>query len=111
MPRAKLKPTEEQRRQVRSLSALGVEPYDIARYFHVSEKTLRKYYKDEIFRGPLEANAKVAQSLFEMATAGESALASIFWSKARAGWCEKQGRDVQPAVVPDFIVALDKKAA
>jgi len=111
MPRKKLKPTAEQRLRVKSLAAVGIKPKDIARYIEVSEKTLLKYYAKEIFRGPLEANAKVAQSLFDMATDGETPVASIYWSKARGGWCEKQGGNVQPAAAPDFVVALDKKAA
>jgi hypothetical protein len=43
MPRVILTPTEEDRRKVRTLSACGTEPDDIARYIGVSEKTLQKY--------------------------------------------------------------------
>ncbi len=110
MPRAKLNPTDEQRRQVKSLAAYATEPRDIARYFHISEKTLLKYYRDELFRGPLEANAKVGQTLFEMATRGTMPAPTMFWSKTRCGWSEKRGGDSQPAAVPDFVVALEKKA-
>jgi len=111
MPRKQLKPTEEQRRQVKLLAAVGTPSHDIARYWGVSEKTLSKYYRQELFRGPLEANAKVGQSLYEMATDRKTPVATIYWSKARCGWSEKQGGDVQPATVPDFVVALEKKAA
>ncbi len=110
MPRKKLKPTEEQRRRVKSMAAYGTPPHDIARYLGVSEKTLLKYYGKEIFQGPLEANAKVGQSLYEMATDRKTPLATIYWTKARGGWSEKEGGDVQPAAVPDFVVALEKKA-
>ena len=111
MPRKKLKPTKEQRLQVKSLAAVGTKPHDIARHAGVSEKTLLKYYKDELFRGPLEANAKVGKTLLEMACSGEKPLASIYWSKARSGWKENQGGDAQPEAIPDFVVALEKKAA
>ena len=37
----------------------------------------------------VEANLKVAQSLFQMATNGKNVAAAIFWMKARAGWREK----------------------
>ena len=40
-------------------------------------------------RGALEANAKVAQSLFQMATQGQNVAAAIFWMKVRGGWSEK----------------------
>jgi hypothetical protein len=111
MPRKKLKPTDEQRLRVKSMAAYGTPTHDIARYCDVSEKTLLKYYGKEIFRGPLEANAKVGQSLLEMATNGKTPVASIYWSKARGGWSENQGGDAQPAAVPDFVVALEKLAA
>jgi len=89
MPRKKLKPTEEQRLHVKSMAAFGTPSHDIARYLGVSEKTLLKYYGKEIFRGPLEANAKVGQSLLKMATDGETTAATIYWTKARGGWSEK----------------------
>jgi hypothetical protein len=63
MPRVKLTPTEEQRRTVRSFSAYGVEPDDIAKYIGVSEKTLQKYYGKDIFRARVEANLKVGKAL------------------------------------------------
>ena len=109
MPRKKLKPTEEQRLQVKSMAAFGTPTRDIARYLGVSEKTLLKYYGQEIFRGPVEANAKVGQSLLKMATDGKIPVATIYWTKARGRWSEKQGGDIQPAAVPDFVVALEKR--
>ena len=36
-----------------------------------------------------QATAKVAQSLFHMATVDKNVAAAIFWMKARAGWREK----------------------
>jgi hypothetical protein len=111
VPRKKLKPTEEQRRHVKTLSAVGIKPDDLARYFGVSEKTLAKYYREELFRGPLEANAKVGKALLEMSCNGHQPAASIYWSKARGGWREGQGGDAPPAVIPDFVVAREKKAA
>jgi hypothetical protein len=108
MPRAKLKPSDEQRRQVKSLAAVGIEPRDIACYFGVSENTLLKYYRNELFRGPLEANANVGKALLDMSTNGHEPVATIYWSKARCGWHE-QDRDNRPAATPDFVVALEKK--
>jgi hypothetical protein len=50
---------------------------------------LRRHYRKELDRGAVEATAKVAQSLFQMATVDKSVAAAIFWMKARAGWREK----------------------
>ena len=83
-------PTEDQRRTVRALSGYGVPQDGIAIHIGVDPKTLRKHFRDELDRGSVEATAKVAQSLFNMATQGNNVAAAIFWMKARAGWREKQ---------------------
>ena len=86
---AGLEPTDEQRRLVRALAGFGVPQDDIARHLDVDPKTLRKHFRPDIDRGALEANAKVAQSLFQMATQGGNVAAAIFWMKVRGGWSER----------------------
>jgi hypothetical protein len=83
-------PTDEQRRTVRAMSGFGVPQPDIALHLGIDPKTLRKYFRDDLSRGSIEATTKVAQSLFNMATKGNNVAAAIFWMKARAGWREKQ---------------------
>ncbi len=82
-------PTEEQRRTVRAMSGFGIPQEDIATLLDLDPKTLRKHYRRELDRGSIEATAKVAQSLFNMATVDKNVAAAIFWMKARAGWREK----------------------
>jgi hypothetical protein len=82
-------PTDEQRRTVRTMAGFGVPHEDIATFLGIDAKTLRKHFRAELDRGTVEANAKVAQSLFQMATQGKNVAAAIFWMKARAGWREK----------------------
>jgi hypothetical protein len=84
------RPTEEQRRTVRAMSGYGIPQEDIATFFDIDAKTLRKHFRNEIDKGSIEATSKVAQSLFRMATEGKNVAAAIFWMKARAGWREKQ---------------------
>lgn len=95
---AAYEPTEERRRLVSALSGFGVPQEDIATHIGIDAKTLRKHYREELDRGMVEANAKVAQSLFRMATQGNNVAAAIFWMKARAGWREKQ--TVEHSVAP-----------
>jgi predicted ArsR family transcriptional regulator len=82
-------PSEDQRRTVKAMAGFGVPQDDIANYLDIDAKTLRKHFRRELDGGTLEANAKVAQSLFNMATSGRNVAAAIFWMKARAGWREK----------------------
>ena len=64
----------------------------------VDPKTLRKHFRRELSRGSVEATAKVAQTLFHMATVDKNVGAAIFWMKARAGWREKHEVVVLPKV-------------
>lgn len=82
-------PTPDQRRTVKTMAGFGIPHTDIAPFIGIDTKTLRKHFREELDRGMTEANAKVAQSLFLMATQGKNVAAAIFWMKARAGWREK----------------------
>ena len=72
------------------MSGFGIPQPDIAIHLGIDPKSLRKHFREELDRGSIEATAKVAQSLFNMATQGNNVAAAIFWMKARAGWREKQ---------------------
>jgi hypothetical protein len=78
---------------VRSMAAYGIRQEDIARCLGLrSAKTLRRHFREELDRAATEANAQVAQSLYQQATSGKSTAASIFWLKTRAGWHEPARR-------------------
>ncbi len=85
-------PTDEQRRLVRALAGFGVPQDDIASHIGIDPTTLRRRFREDLDRGMTEANAKVAQSLFQMATQGKNVAAAIFWMKARGRW-----REVHPS--------------
>ena len=87
-------PTVDQRKTVKALSGFGVPQNDIAAYLDIDPKTMRKHFREELDRGSLEATAKVAQSLFNMATSGNNVATAIFWMKARAGWREKNNLEI-----------------
>ena len=89
MSRPEYQPSDKDRRQVKALSALGTRHEDMAKFMDIAPKTLRKHFRDELDRGAIEANAKVVETLFKMATSGKNTSASIYWTKARCGWREK----------------------
>ncbi|GGJ43069.1 hypothetical protein [Neoroseomonas lacus] len=78
-------PTPDQRRTVKTMAGFGIPQEDIAGFLGIDTKTLRKHFREELDRGMTEANAKVAQSRFTMATQGKNVAAAIFWMKARGG--------------------------
>jgi hypothetical protein len=97
--------TEEQRKTVRVMSAFGIRQAEITILLDINPKTLRLHFRRELDRGSVEATAKVAQTLFQMATSGQSTAASIFWMKERAGWREKH--EVQVSAVRPLVEMTD----
>src|SRR5205823_8822515 len=89
-------PTDEQRKTVRVMAGFGIPQPEIAILLDIDPKTLRVHFRRELDRGSVEATAKVAQTLFQMATSGQNTAASIFWMKARAGWREKHEVTIRP---------------
>lgn len=124
MGRPAHEPTARVRGLVQGYAACGTPEADIARLVGIDPKTLRKHYRDELDLAHLQANAKVAQSLYATAidkTAGiKHVTAAIFWLKTRAGFREtdrvehtgKDGAAIQAAVevtsAPD-LSKLDQK--
>ena len=74
--------------EVYELSKVGTRYEDIALVLGISDDTLTKYYKSELEKGRIEANAAVAGTLFEKAKQGDTS-SMIFWLKTRAQWSEK----------------------
>lgn len=82
-------PTAETRAKVNALASVGTPQEQIALVIGVTKNTLLKYYRKELDTAMVLASAKVAQSLFQQATGGNTS-AAIFWLKCRAGWVDKQ---------------------
>ena len=97
MPTPPFTPTDEQRRVVRAMAGYGVPHDDIALVVRCSPPTLRKRFRQELDVATIEANARVAQTLYQQATTPGNIAATIFWLKARAGWREKQVMEVTAA--------------
>lgn len=83
-------PSDENRRFVAAMASVGINQEDIARVVGIHPDTLRLHYRDELDKSMPQANARVAQNLFRIATGEgrEAVVAAIFWLKCRAGWSE-----------------------
>jgi hypothetical protein len=104
-------PTDDQRRTVRAMAGYGVPHDDIALVVRCSPPTLRKRFRQELDVATIEANARVAQTLYQQATTPGNIAATIFWLKARAGWREKQVVEVagkDGAEAPGITVVITK---
>ena len=112
MPRPNFIATNEQRKMVRTMAAYGIHQDDIARCVGLrSAKTLRRHFREELDRAATEANAQVAQSLYQQAISGKKTGATIFWLKSRAGWRESAAGVPRPAEAPMPIMATEKNSA
>ena len=104
MPRPSFTPTEDQRRQVKLMAAMGNSHDSIGKVIGIAPKTLRKHFDQELIRGVIEANTQVARMLYQAAMNGSLA-AMIFWLKCRAGWREPAPEGQRgPVVISDFVV-------
>lgn len=112
MARPKFVPTDDQRRTVKSLAAYGMSHEGIAHMLALrSPKTLRKHFRKELELGAIEGTAQVAQTRFQMAKCGKYPTATIHYLDKRPRWLEDQTPETRQTAIPDFIVALDKRAA
>jgi len=80
-------PTDAQRQTVQLHTTVGTIQPVIARLLGITEKTLRKYYRDELDLAKAKANATIGGALFNKAKGGDTT-AMIFWMKTQAGWKE-----------------------
>jgi hypothetical protein len=69
--------------------AFGINHDQIAAIIGISDETLRKYYRDALDHGKAKAIEEVANSLYDVAVAGDVPAQKFFLS-ARGGWAEKQ---------------------
>ncbi|MCZ6605721.1 MAG: hypothetical protein O7C63_09295 [Alphaproteobacteria bacterium] len=101
------RPSDDEVRFVRAMAGYGIARDDIAAVIRggVSVGELERHFSAALHEGQVEANAKVAESLFNQAIgktkiiedgkvieagAAPVASAAIFWLKAH-GWSEAQG--------------------
>ena len=85
-------PTEATRQTVQLHTMVGTTQSDIARVLDIDEKTLRKYYRDELDLAKAKSNATIGGALFNKAKNGDTA-AMIFWMKTQAKWAERHELD------------------
>ena len=90
-------PTDENRRLISTLCGIGVPQKMIAAQIGIDEKTLRKYYDDDMEKGMAKATSQIAKRLYDIAMSDskESLTACIFWLKCRARWSTLDGPEVQ----------------
>ncbi len=82
-------PTDESHRQVQTMAGYGIPQEDICIVLDVTGKTLRKYYKEQLKNGKIQASAAVIGALYKNAISGNVS-AQIYWTKAQCGWSERQ---------------------
>lgn len=89
--RPPFQPTAEMAKMVETLAAFGVPQDAIAKTIGCTPPTMRKYFGDQLEVAATKANAKVAETLFKIATNPDhpkSAICCMFWLKTRARWAE-----------------------
>ena len=105
-------PTEKTRAEIIALRSYGVPIKEVAAYIGIDDKTLYKYYRDELENSAIKANANVGKFLYQAAsgqalTTGASysdcVRAAMFWAKTRMGWKETNVQEHTGANGKDLI--------
>ena len=90
-------PTDKTRAEIVALRSYGVPIKEVAAYIGIDDKTLYKYYKDELDNSAIKASANVGKFLYQAAsgqalttgaTYSDCVRAAMFWAKTRMGWKE-----------------------
>jgi len=88
------KPTEKSKAEVQALASFGVGQRDISAYLGLTNKTLSKYYREQLDMGMAQTNAAVGKFLAKLATGRameegatwrDCATAAFFWGKTHMG--------------------------
>lgn len=85
------RPGLEQSRNVSVMSALGMDPKEIALVLNIEEPLLVQYYSRELKVSNKISNLMVAKKALEMAMSGRFPDMTKFWLKSQAKWKEVQG--------------------
>ena len=104
----KFEPTEQQRHLVVMMSANGVKHPDQARALNCGEKTLLKYFREELTFGKMRATAHVSGALYKNAMSGNVS-AQIFWLKAQGGWREADRLEITGADGKDLLTDTERE--
>ena len=109
-------PTDKTRAEIIALRSYGVPIKEVAAYIGIDDKTLYKYYRDELENSAIKANANVGKFLYQAAsgqalTTGASysdcVRAAMFWAKTRMGWKETNVQEVKMADEPISKVTIE----
>jgi len=103
MPMPPHEPSDKIRAEVTALKSFGIPVAEIAKYVGIDEKTLRKYYREELDVAEPKANAQVGRFLYhaasgkaldEGASYSDCVRAAMFWAKTRMQWRETNHHDI-----------------
>lgn len=87
MPRPSKKPGKQDLQEIEALAGIGLTQQQIADIKGLCVDTLRKYARLHLIRGKSKGIAKLAETAYKRALAGNTAIL-IFLLKTQAGWRE-----------------------
>ena len=97
--RPPFEPTDEQRKYVSQMIAVGIPQEQVARAIvpgGIAVETLQKHFNEEIETAAIKANSTIGGAAFQRAKAGDPQMIK-WWTATRMGWSEKQKHEVTGA--------------
>jgi hypothetical protein len=118
MPTPAHQPTERDRETVRTMYAYGICEEDIARVIGITDRTLRKYYREELDTARPHFHRLIAQriALFALgkidgAPHADSLRACMFIAKTQMKWRETDNLELQGKGGGAIVIRIDKDDA
>ena len=87
--RPRYQPTDKDRKQVETLTGLGLTQEEVGAVLGINRKTIMRYFKTELAAGGAKVAAAVLTRLYDKAVTGDDTAAQIFYAKTRRRWSEK----------------------
>jgi len=109
-------PSDKTRAEIVALRSYGVPIKEVASYIGIDDKTMYKYYREELENSAIKANANVGKFLYQAAsgqalatgaTHSDCVRAAMFWAKTRMGWKETNVQEVKMADEPIAKVTIE----
>ena len=96
-------PNDKTRKLVENTSGLGLPHEQIGILVGIDDKTLRKYYRNELDSGKAKANGQIAKTLYSKAVGGDTT-SLIWWTKTQMKWAETQKHELTGAEGGDLVI-------
>jgi len=99
--------TEQEKRDIEELAAVGASEEDIAAELKISAKHLQEQYSAELTYGSAKGKNEVLKTFYKQVQSGTNVGATTFWVKGRCGW--RDTGSINVASTPNIAIFIEEQ--